>query len=78
MAIRKDTPHASASRLEDFSTFINVGAIELFVNDGINYAQNLLNAGVPTELHVYPGVYHGASGIVPNAQISKDMEEDRF
>ncbi|GAA0390882.1 hypothetical protein [Paenibacillus motobuensis] len=46
--------------------------------DGINYAQNLLNAGVPTELHVYPGVYHGASGIVPNAQISKDMEEDRF
>ena len=36
-----------------------VGALDLFVDEDIAYAQRLLRAGVPTELHVYPGAFHG-------------------
>ncbi|MCB1687404.1 MAG: alpha/beta hydrolase fold domain-containing protein, partial [Halioglobus sp.] len=39
--------------------FIAVGSVDLFVNEDIEYAQRLINAGVPTELLVIPGGYHG-------------------
>jgi acetyl esterase/lipase len=29
-----------------------------------------MQAGVPTELHVYPGAFHGFEGIAPNAAVS--------
>ena len=35
--------------------FIAVGGIDLFVEEDIAYAQRLIEAGVPAELHVYPG-----------------------
>lgn len=41
------------------STFIAVGALDLFVVEDLDYARRLLEAGVPTELHVYAGAYHG-------------------
>lgn len=40
-------------------TFIAVGSIDLFVNEDIDYAQRLNNAGVDTELIVVPGAFHG-------------------
>ncbi len=55
--------YAAAARAEDLSglppTFISTGALDLFVDEDIAYAQRLIRAGVPTELHVYPGGYHG-------------------
>ena len=29
-----------------------------------------MQAGVPTELHVYPCAFHGFEGLVPNAAVS--------
>ena len=56
-------PYAAASRAADLSrlppAFIYVGALDLFVDANIAYARRLLRAGVPTQLHVYPGAYHG-------------------
>lgn len=43
-------------------TFIAVGSIDLFVNEDIEYAQRLIAAGVPTELLVVPGAFHGFEG----------------
>lgn len=40
-------------------TWIGVGAIDLFVDEDISYARRLILAGVPTELFVVPGAYHG-------------------
>ncbi len=51
--------------------FIAVGSIDLLVGENIDYAHRLLDAGVPTELHVLPGAYHGFDRLVPNAEISK-------
>ena len=36
----------------------------------------LMQAGVPTEFHVYPGGYHGFELIVPNAEISQELRKN--
>jgi acetyl esterase/lipase len=33
--------------------------LDLFVEESIDYARQLVRDGVPVELHVYPGAYHG-------------------
>ena len=57
------SPYAAAARADDLSglpsSFISVGALDLFLDEDIDYALRLTRAGVPTELHVYPGAYHG-------------------
>jgi acetyl esterase/lipase len=40
-------------------TFIGVGSIDLFVDEDLDYARRLIDAGVPTELVVVPGAFHG-------------------
>lgn len=60
------SPHVAAARAESLvglpPTFICVGALDLFVAEDMTYAARLIEAGVPTELHVYPGAYHGFDG----------------
>lgn len=43
--------------------FIGVGSIDLFCDEDIDYAQRLNDAGVPTELVVVPGGFHGFDAI---------------
>ncbi|WP_260929428.1 alpha/beta hydrolase [Novosphingobium sp. 9] len=52
-------------------TFIGVGSIDLFVDEDIDYARRLIDAGVPTQLVVVPGAYHGFEELVPQARISQ-------
>jgi acetyl esterase/lipase len=52
-------------------TFIGVGAIDLFVEEDMQFAQRLVIAGVPTELLVIPGGYHAFDLIVPDAAQSR-------
>lgn len=63
------------ARVENLSglapAFIGTGAIDLFVQENIVYAQRLVEAGVPTELYVAPGAFHGFDVIVPQASVSK-------
>jgi acetyl esterase/lipase len=49
----------------------------LFLDENITYAQRLLASGVPTELHVYPGAFHGFNGFVPGAEISRHFNTER-
>ena len=57
------SPYAAASRATDLSglppTYIMTGALDLFLDEDLDYARRLIRAGVPTELHVYPGGFHG-------------------
>lgn len=43
--------------------FIGVGTLDLFCDEDVDYAQRLNNAGVPAELIVVPGAFHGFDGI---------------
>ena len=47
--------------------------MDLFRDEDIEYAQRLMAAGVPTELQVYAGMYHGAEMSLPDAAISERM-----
>lgn len=59
-------------------TFIVVGALDLFVEEDIEYARRLMRAGVPTELHILPGMFHGAASVVPDAALSRAYFEMQF
>lgn len=75
------SPYAAAARATDLKglppAYIPVGDLDLFLDENILYAQRLLAAGVPTELHVYPGAFHGFNGFVPGAAISRRFNADR-
>ena len=62
------SPYASPARATSLEglplAFIAVGALDLFVEESIEYARRLIRAGVPTELHVYPGGIHAFDACV--------------
>ncbi|AUA07942.1 alpha/beta hydrolase fold domain-containing protein [Streptomyces sp. SID8382] len=74
-------PYAAPARADDLSalppTLIQVGELDVFRDEDITYATRLLQAGVPTELHVYPGAYHGWDAVAPQAPSSVQMRDER-
>ncbi|WP_084958097.1 alpha/beta hydrolase [Thermoactinospora rubra] len=68
-------PYAAPARAEDLSglprTFIDVGELEVFRDECIDYAARLVRAGVSTEFHLYPGAFHGFDAFVPEADVSR-------
>lgn len=70
-----DVPaYAAPARAADLTglppAFLATGAADLFRDETIAYASHLLEAGVPAELHVYPGAPHGFDVMVPTADVS--------
>ncbi|WP_091709381.1 alpha/beta hydrolase [Microbacterium sp. cf046] len=57
------SPYAAAARREDLSglppAWIGVGTLDLFHDEDLAYARRLNDAGVPCELVVVPGAFHG-------------------
>ena len=70
----KPDQYAAPARAEDLTglppTFIDVGTIDLFRDEDITFAMRLMQAGVPTELHVNPGAYHAAEVFAPECELS--------
>ena len=76
-----DVPaYAAPARATDLSglppTFIGVGTLDVFRDEDMEYGRRLLAAGVPTEVHVYPGAPHGFEMIVPLAGVSQRCQRD--
>jgi acetyl esterase/lipase len=75
--------YAAPARAEELAglppTLISVGAIDGFSDEDIDYAVRLRHAGVPVELHVYPGMPHGFDSLLPQLPSSqravRDMED---
>ena len=53
-------------------TFMMVGDLDLFVNEDIDYANRLIQSGVPTELHIIPGVFHAFELVNPQAEKTRN------
>lgn len=73
------SPYAVPARATSLNglppTFIAVGALDLFLEENIAYAQRLLKAGIATELHVYPGAYH-AFDMMATAAVAQQFGRD--
>jgi acetyl esterase len=73
------SPYAAATRATDLSglppAYICVGSEDLFRDENIEYAQRLLAADVPCEFSIFPGLYHGADSFVPNAKVSRRLNQ---
>ena len=55
------------------ATWIGTGAIDLFVDEDIAYARRLIDAGIPTELTIVPGAFHGFDGAGATTSIGKQF-----
>ncbi|MCY4540758.1 MAG: alpha/beta hydrolase [Chloroflexi bacterium] len=71
------SPYAAAARATDLTglppALVIVGTQDLFRDENIDYAQRLMAAGVPTDLLVYAGMFHGVEIHVPDATPSARM-----
>ncbi len=68
------SPYAAPARAVDLAgmppTFLAIGALDLFLEEDIEYARRLLHAGVPVDLHVYAGAVHGFD-LIPTTELAR-------
>jgi len=73
------SPYAAAARAETLKglppVFMATGALDLFTEENLIYAQRLMADGVSVELHVYPGAPH-AFMQVTGARVSRAYARD--
>lgn len=69
--------YAAPARCEDLSgvapAWIGTGGFDLFHDENLAYAQRLVAAGTPCEVHVVAGAYHGFDAISRKAQVSRQF-----
>jgi acetyl esterase len=73
------SPYAAPSRAHDLRclppAYIMTADQDALRDEGIQYAQRLMEAGVPTELHHYPGTFHGFDTLASNDLTSRARAE---
>jgi acetyl esterase/lipase len=75
------SPYIAPARCTDLSglppTYIDVGELDIFRDESIEYARRLTAAGVPAELHLHPGTPHAFDVFAPDAAVSHRAIIDR-
>ncbi|GAA3667692.1 alpha/beta hydrolase [Nonomuraea antimicrobica] len=74
-------PYAAPARATDLSglppAFVDVGELEVFRDECVDYARRLAQAEVSTEFHLYPGAFHGFDMTVPDVELSRRARQAR-
>lgn len=73
--------YAAPARAKDLgglpAAYVSTMEFDPLRDEGIHYAQRLLEHGVSVELHHYPGTFHG-SAMVGNAAVSRRSSQEMF
>jgi acetyl esterase/lipase len=76
------SPYAAPARGEALTnlppTYLDVGDLDLFRDEVVNFAWRLMRSQVPVELHVYPGGIHGGEHLAPHAELSERIRSYRL
>lgn len=74
--------YSAPARAKDLSglpdAYIDVGELDLFRDEDMDFAKRLAEAGVQVEFHLWPGAYHASEVFAPEAGLSKRIWETRF
>jgi acetyl esterase/lipase len=75
------SPYAAPARVPSVAglpdTYLEVGELDIFRDEDVQYANRLWAAGISTELHVHPGAPHGFENHAPTAAVSQRAMADR-
>ncbi|MFA1542505.1 alpha/beta hydrolase [Actinomadura monticuli] len=75
------SPYAAPARAEDLSglppAYVTTCEFDPLRDEGLAYGQRLIQAGVPTEMHHYPGTFHGST-LISGAAVTRRMNADRL
>ncbi|WP_312858310.1 alpha/beta hydrolase [Pseudonocardia pini] len=75
------SPYAAPARATDLTglppAYVSVMAFDPLRDEGLAYALALQAAGVPVELHLFPGTFHGSS-LIADAAVSKRELVERY
>lgn len=74
--------YAAPARATDLSglppAYIDVGDLDAFRDEDIEYATKLMHTGIPCELHVVPGAYHAWEVFGPEGKSAKQAVQWRI
>jgi acetyl esterase/lipase len=75
------SPVAAPARLRDFAglapAYVEVGELDIFRNEDIDYAQRIAAARIPIELHVHPGAPHAFERMASESRVARRAMADR-
>jgi acetyl esterase/lipase len=73
--------HAAPARRVDLGglppAWIGVGTHDLFLEEDVEYATRLREAGVPTSLEIVEGAFHAFDAVLPRAKVSERFFESQ-
>lgn len=74
--------YAAPARATDLSelppAFVDVGELDMFRDEDIDFVKRLSQAGVPVEFHLWPGAYHASEVFAPEAKLSESIWDARI
>ncbi|MEJ6507335.1 MAG: alpha/beta hydrolase [Microbacteriaceae bacterium] len=74
--------YAAPARAENLSglppTFMDVGELDMFRDENIEFAKRLSEADVPVEFHLWPGSYHASEIFAAEASLSQRIWATRL
>jgi acetyl esterase/lipase len=78
-----DVPqYAAPARTADLSgvppTYVEVGELDIFRDESIDYARRIAKAGTSVELHVHPGCPHAFDHMAPGSDVARRSRADRL
>ena len=75
------SPYAAPARAQELAglppAYVEVGELDAFRDEDVQYARRLAAAGVSTELHVHPGCPHAFEAFAPDTDVARRSTADR-